>query len=141
MTPIVRLRACLIAAVSAAVLAAGTPAVLAQQAPAAGETEFVGDIEDLPLMPGLTEITGAGMVFDTPAGRIVQALASGNVSRAQVLAFYAATLPQLGWQPAGKATYRREAEVLVLEFPPPGDAGGLTVRFALSPAKADPSSQ
>lgn len=139
MIRVARFRSRLAAAVVAALLAAAAPAVLAQ-APASQGTAFIGDIEDLPLMPGLAEVSG-GMVFDTPAGRIVEAFATGRVSRAEVLAFYAATLPELGWQPAGEATYRREDEVLVLEFPPPGDAGGLTVRFALSPAKAGPSPQ
>ena len=41
------------------------------------------------------------MVFDTPAGRIVEAVASGAVTRDEVLAFYAETLPQLGWDEGG----------------------------------------
>ena len=94
--------------------------------------------QDLPLMPGLEEDAQGRMVFDTAAGRIVEAYASGAVSRAQVLDFYAATLPQLGWRREGEAAFRREDEILVLEFSAgkAGSAPALTVRFALSPAQA-----
>jgi hypothetical protein len=97
---------------------------------------FVSGIEDLPLMPGLAEIDETAMVFDTPGGRIVEALASGPVSRDQVVRFYAATLPQLGWSADGETLFRREGETLELHFSDPSIvAGQLAVRFALAPAK------
>ncbi|HAD86870.1 MAG TPA: hypothetical protein DCG48_05865 [Rhodospirillaceae bacterium] len=103
-------------------LALGLPAALAQ---------FVGGIDDLPLMPGLTDIPDAGVVFETPAGRIVEAQAlMGAVDRKAVLDFYDATLPQLGWSKTARGQYGREGETLNLEFP----AGPLpTVRFRLAP--------
>lgn len=96
---------------------------------------FVSAIDDLPLMPGLVEDPDAAMVFDSPTGRIVEAFAQGNVRAREVLAFYAETLPQLGWRPSGEGVFRREGEVLAIEFPE-GDGKGppLTVRFALQPA-------
>ena len=99
---------------------------------------FVNGIEDLPLMPGLEEAEDRGVVFDTPEGRIVRATATGPVTRAQVVDFYAATLPQLGWSRAGATVFRREGETLMLEFASlaAGVARGVTVRFALSPAGA-----
>jgi hypothetical protein len=100
----------------------------ADEAPVA----FVTGIDDLPLMPGLVEATEAGMAFDAPSGRIVEAYAGGAVSRDAVLRFYAATLPQLGWQRTAAGSFRREGETLNLEFPE-GDATRLTVRFTLSP--------
>lgn len=105
---------------------------------AAGEGGgFLIGIEDLPLMPLLSERADAGMVFDTPAGRIVEAFASGAVTRAEVLTFYAATLPQLGWKMEDAARFRREGEILKLEFPEilplPNSQAALTVRFAISP--------
>ncbi len=110
----------------------------ADRAAGQGTVAFVGGIEDLPLMPGLEEDAAGRMVFDTAAGRIVEAYASGAVSRAQVLDFYAATLPQLGWRREGETAFLREDEMLVLEFSAgkAGPAPALTVRFALSPAKA-----
>jgi hypothetical protein len=95
---------------------------------------FLSGFEDLPLMPGLSEVAGAGVVFDTPSGRIVEAYAEGSVTSAEVAAFYARTLPQLGWQEAGAGEFRRENEVLRLEISA-RDAGAppVTVRFYLSP--------
>ena len=105
--------------------------------PAAGEDGFLNGIEDLPLMPLLSENAEGGMVFDTPAGRIVEAVASGAVTRDDVLAFYAETLPQLGWTREGAARFRREGEILRLEFtdsnPPSNWGAALTVRFAIYP--------
>ena len=109
-------------------------AVLAAAVGAAAQERFVGGTEDLPLMAGLSEVSRRGMVFDTPAGRIVEAYARGPVSRDQVLDFYAATLPQLGWRPDGAASFRREDEVLKLSFPST-DGGGLMVLFTLAPAR------
>lgn len=92
---------------------------------------FLTGIPDLPLMDGLTEIDAAGVVFDTPEGRIVRAMASGPVRRAAVLRFYAGALPQLGWRAIGGRRFEREGERLELELA--DQAGGLTVRFSLSP--------
>ena len=92
---------------------------------------FVAGTEDLPLMPGLAMVKDAGLVFDTPQGRIVEAYAKGNTTRKAVLEFYDQTLPQLGWKAAGIALYRREVEALRLELYQEKD--WLTVRFYLAP--------
>ena len=92
---------------------------------------FVAGIEDLPLMPGLAEVRDAGVVFDKPGGRIVEAYAEGAVRRAEVIGFYRQTLPQLGWQSAGDTAYRREGERLEIVIL--GDDGELVVRFTLQP--------
>ncbi len=88
-------------------------------------------VADLPLMPGLAEVPDAGVVFDKPAGRIVEAYAEGAVSRAAVTAFYIRTLPNLGWRAKAEALFQREGEVLRLGFM--GDDGALVVRFTLQP--------
>ncbi len=92
---------------------------------------FVEGTEDVPLMSGLVLVAGAGTVFDSPQGRIVEAYAKGAVQQKAVLDFYAQTLPQLGWTSLGPAAYRREGETLRLELYPEKD--GLTVRFYLAP--------
>lgn len=94
---------------------------------------FVEGVEDLPLMPGLSNVEAAGLAFDTVEGRIVVAFASGRVTREAVIAFYADTLPQLGWKREQELRFRRDAENLTLEFS--RNASGLTVRFSLSPIK------
>ena len=100
------------------------------QAPGTG---FLVTIEDLPLMPGFVETLDEGMVFESPSGRIAEAFATGRATRDGVLAFYADTLPQLGWTREGPGRFRRENEILELEIT--GDSGPrLTVRFALAPA-------
>lgn len=93
---------------------------------------FIEELGDVPLMPGLRLIEDKGVAFDAPAGRIVEAVAAGPVPAARVAAFYAQTLPQLGWLPVAGA-WRRESENLRLELE---TAGGETVaRFFLSPVK------
>ena len=102
------------------------PAALAEEAAA-----FMAGVADLPLMPGLAEVPDAGVVFDKPAGRIVEAYAEGAVSRAAVTAFYLGTLPNLGWRAKAEALFQREGELLRLGFL--GDDGALVVRFTLRP--------
>ncbi len=104
------------------------PATLAAQ-PAA----FVEELGDVPLMPGLRLVEDAGVAFDAPAGRIVEAVAVGRVAPARVREFYARTLPQLGWRGEGGTVFRREAEILRIELRE--DGGEVTVRFFLLPAK------
>lgn len=99
---------------------------------------FVTGIEDLPLMPGLQSLPAENVVFDAPGGRVVEAWAQGGVTREAVMTFYASTLPQLGWTQGSPSSFRREGELLRLEFPPSrpqaaSTAGVLLVRFYLSP--------
>ncbi len=92
---------------------------------------FLSGSDDVPLAPGLTEITGSGLVFDTPQGRIVEAYAQGPVASAAVLGFYAQALPQLGWTRQSDGRYRRDDEILGIEVT--AESRGLSVHFTLSP--------
>lgn len=92
---------------------------------------FLSDYEDLPLAPGLDEVADSGLTFDSPAGRIVESYAKGPVKEAEILKFYAATLPQLGWSRESDTVYRRESEVLRLNAELQGRA--LMVHFTISP--------
>ncbi len=98
---------------------------------------YLSVMEDLPLAPGLKEVPGSALVFDSAQGRIVEGYAAGEVKRATIDAFYAATLAQLGWTEIAPGHFRRESEELTIEFTAPAsDSGlGVTVRFALSPTK------
>ena len=98
---------------------------------AEGHAAYLAAVADLPLMPGLAELPGAGLVFDQPSGRIVEAYAQGAVSRAAVRAFYLDTLPNLGWRAKAEALFQREGEELRLDIS--GDDGALVVRFTLQP--------
>jgi hypothetical protein len=110
-------------------LAGVLPAV--RPATADDTPRFIAGTEDLPLMPGLSELTGSGFAFDTANGRIVEAYATGEVAEDEVLRFYAETLPQLGWEQASPRGFRREGERLSIDFV----AGGkpITVHFSLAP--------
>lgn len=99
--------------------------------PLGAQQVFLSGIDDLPLMPGLTELPESGVVFDKPSGRIVETYAEGPVTRESVIAFYRRTLPQLGWRDHGMAAFRREGEQLALTFL--GVDGDLVVRFTLQP--------
>jgi hypothetical protein len=99
----------------------------------AGAGDFLAGFDDLPVMPGLTAVDGAGIVFDTPAGRIIEGYAEGAVTKTSVRQFYDKTLPQLGWTRIGGSEFRREGEHLKIDFK--GKDRALTVRFTLSPEK------
>lgn len=106
--------------------------LVALSGPAAADgTAYLTEIADLPLMPGLTEVDGAGLAFDKPSGRIVEAYARGAVEAADVRGFYKDSLPQLGWRAAGPDLFLREGERLALEILPDGPP--LTLRFVLRP--------
>ncbi|KJS34227.1 MAG: hypothetical protein VR70_18280 [Rhodospirillaceae bacterium BRH_c57] len=103
------------------------PPAVAGGAPA----QFLAGFDDLPLMPALTQDVDRVTVFESPYGRIAESTASGRTTRAAVLAFYGATLPQLGWVRASDTLFRREGEELTLDITDSG--GAVTVRFLVSP--------
>jgi len=98
----------------------------------AGAVDFFELLEDVPVMPGLQPVADAGIEFDTPSGRIVEAYAIGATTRNAVLEFYRGTLPQLGWQAGAGDAFLREDESLRIDFF--GANGELTVRFTVAPA-------
>lgn len=96
-------------------------------------SRFFEALYDVPVMPGLSELPDKSLVFDKPSGRVAQASAAGkSVAGEAIRAFYAETLPQLGWAPVGADTYVREGEKLVLSVG--SQAGYNVVQFTLAPA-------
>ncbi|MDF1750207.1 MAG: hypothetical protein P1V34_15160 [Alphaproteobacteria bacterium] len=100
-------------------------------ASAATAQTFIEGSEDLPLAPMLTPVADGSVIFDSPSGRIVEAIAYGSTSREVVKEFYAKTLPELGWKSLDSTHYHREEERLVIDFF--GNDGALNVRFTLVP--------
>lgn len=114
---------------------------------------FVAGISDLPLMEGLDARPEAGFVFDKPDGRIIEAVAVGEVSAPGVADFYRQVLSQLGWRrdagaggragngaaSADGSGYRehlyfvREGERLEVSIA--DREGRVTVRFSLVPRR------
>lgn len=113
-----------------AFLLAAAPVFLFTAAPVAAG-DFFALLEDVPVMPGLRPVEDAGIEFDAPSGRIVEAWAIGTLARPAVREFYRNTLPQLGWSAGGGDAFKREGEVLRIDFF--GPDGELTVRFTLAP--------
>jgi hypothetical protein len=92
---------------------------------------FVGGLEDLPLMDGLAEDRSAGLIFDKPDGRLVDAFAYGPITAEAVRTFYRDTLPELGWRVVGPLTFEREGERLRIDIE--SAENGVMVRFHLAP--------
>jgi hypothetical protein len=92
---------------------------------------FIGGLEDLPLMAGLSEDRAAALIFDKPDGRLIDAYAFGPVTPEAVAAFYEETLPQLGWQTVAPLVFEREGERLSIGTQKSED--GVLVRFHLVP--------
>lgn len=96
---------------------------------------FLSVIDDLPLMAGLVEVKGSALVFSTPQGRIAEVSATGRSGDAtqpkKVVAFYAWTLPQLGWKAESASSWIREGEKLHLAVDV--KEGTLTAQFSLTP--------
>jgi hypothetical protein len=117
----------------------GLLALFASRALAA-DPEYLAAVADLPLPPGLVEDVGAGLSFDKPEGRIVEALARGAVAKTDVAAFYRAALPGLGWKPLADeragSRWQRGGEVLSVDIVGNGNTGSgnpLLVRFSIAP--------
>jgi hypothetical protein len=105
----------------------------AAMAQATANTQFFSNMSDVPLMQGLTEVPARDSAFDKPEGRIVEssAVAAGGLDAAAISAFYAATLPQLGWAPSGDNAFTRQGEILTLKTA--RENGVLVARFLIAP--------
>lgn len=122
----------------AAFLLLAAPRAYAAPGDTGVQLQYAAGLDDMPLMPGLSPVPDEGVVFDQPDGRFVESLAVGHVGEGDVRDFYAAVLPQLGWQQGAQAPngdYTRDGEKLNLEIE---RAGVQTrVRFTVSPTRAD----
>jgi hypothetical protein len=106
----------------------------AMPCPAHAEGSFFEALYDIPVMPGLEEIKGEAMLFDKPDGRIASVVAaSKDLSPSQVGAFYAESLPQLGWRKTKENQYVRDEDQLTVEVS--RKAPLTVVHFTLSPLK------
>ena len=92
-------------------------------------TQYSAAIEDLPLMPDMTEDKSSVVIFDAPEGRIIETNAKTGSGAAEVSAWYNAALPPLGWQPTSALSFRRDREKLVINI----DKG--VAHFKISPTE------
>ena len=125
----------LVMVAAAFIVGASAPARGADAKPSPAPQLFLQAMDDVPLMAGLAERPAAGFVFETAAGRIIEAEAvsgpAAKLTAGRVMDCYRAALAALGWRPLGGGRFAREGEILSLAT---GAAGkGLRVRFSLRP--------
>ena len=83
----------------------------------AAEGLFFDTLYDVPIMPGLEEVPEMAMSFDKPDGRISQAAATApQVKEQDIMAFYAESLLQMGWQQKTADHYVRDGEELEISI-------------------------
>jgi hypothetical protein len=92
--------------------------------------EYIESLGDIPLMPELTIRNEHTVIFDVPEGRVVEVTATSATS-IPVAAFYAQSLPALGWKAHGNSGYYRERERL--DIITEQDGRGIRVIFSLKP--------
>jgi hypothetical protein len=102
---------------------------------AARAEDFLSVLDDMPLAPGLTELTDQAASFETPAGRIVDAAAQGAVAPQKVSSFYDRTLPALGWVREGAGRFIRDQERLTIVVAETAPKGQVVVRFSIRPRR------
>jgi hypothetical protein len=105
--------------------------LMAPLAHGAAATEYLVQMQDLPLATGLAEQADKSSTFDTPLGPIVTAYAAGNLTPEAVYDFYDDALPKLGWQKQSSGTYHRKAQNLKIDVWGP-ERGPVKVSFTLS---------
>ena len=89
-------------------------------------------LSDIPLMPGMSEVTDQSFVFDKAEGRVVESVGFLSVSDTdRTIKFYETALVQLGWKPLKTAVFERNGEQLLVRAEKV--AQGQFVRFQLSP--------
>ncbi|SDG71586.1 hypothetical protein [Roseospirillum parvum] len=122
------------AALACALWLGATPALLPGANPALGADSFLKGFDDLPLPAGFSALDDPPpTVFDSAYGRLAEAYARGPGPAAKARAFYADTLPQLGWTalPGDPLGFQRGNERLRLDFTSQG--GSLLIHFSLKP--------
>lgn len=116
--------------VALALWSAATDARAQGQSSLRAVAQFSSYIDDLPIMPGLSE-NDQGYAFDLfQGGRLAEARLAGEADAAVVRGFYAATLSQLGWRAADNEpyVYQRGRERLIFLVEPRRNRAGRNLR-------------
>ncbi len=115
-------------------MAAALSVVLAFPAQAGGKSDnlFLSSLQDIPLMPGMTEVVEEAVVFDKPSGRIAESAAlARDLENEDISKFYKLTLPQLGWLETREGAFVRQDEELKITVA--AIQGQKLVRFMVTP--------
>ncbi|MEZ5757769.1 MAG: hypothetical protein R3D86_06080 [Emcibacteraceae bacterium] len=95
----------------------------------------------IPLMEGLVENQDEALLFDSPQGRIINAVASGAIEGKKIYDYYAMVLPSLGWNVDKRNKCDEKAELCLsairdkesLSLMIDVKSGTSTVTYSLSP--------
>ncbi len=99
---------------------------------AEGELAFLPDIEGVPIYEGFAVNEDKRSFYDSPDGKVAEIVIEGEADGDAVSAFYAETLPQLGWEQQKEGGFKRGKEALDLEVST--HAHRVAVKFSLQPA-------
>lgn len=102
------------------------------------ETRYLASLPDIPLMPQMQRVTDSDVLFDKAQGRIIEeSVEAPHLTREDVVKFYAATLPELGWVPVSStqntSRFLRNGEQLIVNLEKLGSEA--VVAFAVSPVQ------
>lgn len=97
------------------------------------EQVFLPDIEGIPIYEGFAVNEEKRSYYDSPEGKVVEVVIEGRGDKEAISAFYAETLPELGWEPQKEGGFKRDDEVLDLEITEEKD--DIEVKFSLQPAE------
>ncbi len=101
-------------------------------AAARAETAYLTALPDVPLMAQMQEIRDSDVVFDKAQGRIVEeTVKASKLTPQQIVNFYQATLPALGWKTINPQRFSRNGEQLIVNLDKLKDEG--LVKFSVSP--------
>jgi hypothetical protein len=80
--------------------------------------EFISVLGDVPLMSGLLIVEESLLSFDKPNGRFLEilAVAKPGLEVSDIEAFYASSLPALGWTQKLFGTFVRQDELLTINL-------------------------
>ncbi|MGC6472729.1 MAG: hypothetical protein ACON4W_07625 [Parvibaculales bacterium] len=67
---------------------------------------FLSAVPEIPLAPGMQENAESTLIFDKPEGRIIAIEALTDRPTEEILSYYRAVLPNLGWAPSAKGWTR-----------------------------------
>ena len=94
-------------------------------------TEFVPEIENVPICTGFVQDYEQTTFFDSPQGRIITVVLIGRDNPSYIRQFYEDTLEVLGWQVGTDGMFYRNGEQLNVTV---NDAGTV-IKLQLEPSK------
>jgi len=86
-------------------------------------------------MHGFSEEQDSAVIFESPAGRIIETSAIGKGVWLDISGFYKRSLPELGWKSKSPTSYIREGELLNLELVETDSEGKIRILFKITPIK------